>query len=328
MYQRIAVICMAFILDIMLGDPVYRLHPIRLIGKLISAIDMRLRKILNINDHREEDKRKKFICGGLLVVLVLGVAGGLCFSALWIAQKLYWGIRLVVETIVCYQMLAIKSLKNESMKVYHALKEGDVQKARYAVSMIVGRDTERLDEKGIAKAAVETVAENTSDGIIAPMIYILLFGAVGGVIYKTINTMDSMIGYKNDKYVYMGRIAAKLDDIVNFVPARISAFLMMIAGKILGYRLSDGWKIFCRDRFKHASPNSAQTEAVCAGLLQVRLGGDAWYFGELHSKPEIGDDINDISYEHIAVVNKFAYVTALLLLVAGVALLFICNRFV
>ena len=198
--------------------------------------------------------------------------------------------------------------------MYKALKKDDLEGARYAVSMIVGRDTQVLDATGVAKAAVETVAENTSDGVIAPLIYLAIGGPILGFMYKAINTMDSMVGYKNDKYMYFGRCAAKLDDVVNYIPARISA-LLMIAVSFLPGKAYDGkgaWRIWRRDRRKHASPNSAQTEAVCAGSLGVQLAGDASYFGKIVKKPTIGDAHRPVEYEDIKRANGLLYRTAIL----------------
>jgi len=193
---------------------------------------------------------------------------------------------VILEMIMTYQILAAKCLKVESMKVYKCLKENDLIAARHAVSMIVGRDTGRLDETGVAKAAIETVAENTSDGVIAPMLYTALGGPVLGFFYKAVNTMDSMVGYKNEKYLHFGRAAAKLDDVMNFLPARISALLMVgtafISGK--GYNGKQAWRIWRRDNRKHASPNSAQTESVCAGALGIQLAGRCQLFWQGREK--------------------------------------------
>ncbi|MBE5865055.1 MAG: cobalamin biosynthesis protein CobD [Lachnospiraceae bacterium] len=211
-----------------------------------------------------------------------------------------------------FQILATKSLRVESMRVYKCLKQEDLEAARQAVSMIVGRDTATLDEVGVAKAAIETVAENTSDGVIAPMLYTALGGPVLGFLYKAVNTMDSMIGYKNDKYLYFGRAAAKLDDIVNFIPARISAYLMIFSAFMSG-KCFDGrnaFKIYKRDNRKHASPNSAQTEAVCAGALRIQLAGDASYFGKIVKKPYIGDAYRKVESEDIKRANRLMYLTA------------------
>lgn len=224
--------------------------------------------------------------------------------------NLYAGI--IAEAVMTWQILATKCLRVESMRVYDALRTDGVDAGRRAVSMIVGRDTSVLDVAGVTRAAVETIAENTSDGVIAPMLYTAIGGPVLGFVYKAVNTMDSMLGYKNDKYMYFGRFAARLDDVVNFIPARISAYLM-IAAAFIGGRQFDGknaYRIFKRDRFNHASPNSAQTESVCAGALRVQLAGDAVYFGKLVKKKYIGDGLREIEYEDIKRANRLMYITA------------------
>lgn len=226
--------------------------------------------------------------------------------------NLYAGI--IAEAVMTWQILATKCLRVESMRVYDALRTDGVDAGRRAVSMIVGRDTSVLDVAGVTRAAVETIAENTSDGVIAPMLYTAIGGPVLGFVYKAVNTMDSMLGYKNDKYMYFGRFAARLDDVVNFIPARISAYLM-IAAAFIGGRQFDGknaYRIFKRDRFNHASPNSAQTESVCAGALRVQLAGDAVYFGKLVKKKYIGDGLREIEYEDIKRANRLMYITAFL----------------
>ena len=209
------------------------------------------------------------------------------------------------------------------MKVYAALKTGNIEKSRYAVSMIVGRDTANLDDKAVARAAVETVAENTSDGIVAPLLFLCLGGAPLGFFYKAVNTMDSMLGYVEMPYKNIGLVPAKMDDVMNFIPARFSAFLMLLGGWVLRLDVKNGWKIFKRDRFNHASPNSAQTESVCAGLLGLRLAGDAWYHGELHKKKFIGDALREIEYEDIPRACRLLYATAILALIicGGIKLL-------
>lgn len=182
--------------------------------------------------------------------------------------------------------------------------------------MIVGRDTQSLDETGVTKAAVETVAENASDGVIAPMLYILLGGGVLGAVYKAINTMDSMLGYKNERYLYWGRAAAKLDDVVNYLPARLTGLLLVVAASLQGLDGKNSWRIFCRDRYNHASPNAAHGEAACAGALHVQLAGDAWYFGQLYKKPLIGDADRPIEPEDIQRANQLLYGAGWLMLAA------------
>ena len=216
---------------------------------------------------------------------------------------------------MCWQCLAAKSLRDESMKVYKALETGDIEASRKAVSMIVGRDTAELDFDGVRKAAVETVAENASDGVAAPAIFMAIGGGGGGFIYKAVNTMDSMVGYKNEKYINFGKAAAKADDIFNFLPSRITAVLMIVSAALLGYDWKNAFRIFKRDRLKHASPNSAQTESVCAGALGVRLAGDAWYFGKLYKKDFLGDPYRKIENEDIIRANRLMYTAVFLLMV-------------
>lgn len=318
--NRLICLGAGFLLDMLLGDPYCLPHPVRWIGFLIGFLDRHLR--------RESDspsrKRHKGLC---LVIMMLLICGSVTFIGLFLLYHIHRTVGVIAESILCYQMLSMKCLKTESMKVCLALQAGDAEQARKAVSMIVGRDTERLDEAGIARAAVETVAENTSDGVIAPMFYLALGGGVLGVLYKTINTMDSMIGYKNEKYLDFGRYAAKLDDAVNYIPSRLAA-LMMIAGTAicrllfrpqkrqtgcLIYSAHDAWRIYRRDRYNHASPNSAQTESVCAGALGLRLAGDAWYFGRKVEKPYIGDALRPVEAEDICRANRLLYAASLLM---------------
>ena len=263
-------------------------------------------------ERRSKENSEKFRKGIILAVTVPIVSALVSALLLVVAYKLHPVCGVMIEAIMTYQILAAKCLKVESMKVYKSLKEEGLASARRAVSMIVGRDTQVLDETGVAKAAIETVAENTSDGVIAPMLYTALGGPVFGFVYKAINTMDSMVGYKNDRYLYFGRAAAKLDDVANYLPARISAFLM-IGCAFIGGKEFDGrraFRIYKRDNRKHASPNSAQTEAVCAGALGIQLAGDASYFGKVVKKPYIGDPVRAVEFEDIRRVNKLMYLTA------------------
>lgn len=319
--ERILIITTAFLLDMMLGDPHFLWHPVKGIGSVISVTEKGLFKVLRIKEERQADQKKKLAAGFFLVLVTLTVSVGVPFAALFIAQRIHPVLRIFLECVMCYQLLAMKSLKVESMKVYHALKEKGCGEARRAVAMIVGRDVERLDEKGVIRAAVETIAENTSDGVIAPLFYLFLFGTLGGFFYKAVNTMDSMTGYQNDRYLYFGRPAAKLDDLMNFVPARIAAVLMILTSFLLGFDGKQAWNIFKRDRFCHASPNSAQTEAVCAGALGIRLAGNAWYFGKLYQKPYIGDESRPVEAEDIPRTCRLLYGTSMFMLLLGVGIL-------
>ncbi len=314
-----------FLLDMILGDPYFLPHPVRLIGSLITKTEKYFRgKYLrnsgsgqNRNTgagwtQSERNAEKELRMGIWLVVIVTFAAPVTAASVLILAYLLHPLAGVAAEAVMTYQILAAKCLKVESMKVYRCLKNSDLQGARKAVSMIVGRDTECLDGEGIARAAIETVAENTSDGVIAPMLYTAVGGPVLGFWYKAVNTLDSMVGYKSEKYLYFGRAAARLDDGVNYIPARISAYLMILAACIGGKRFSGKWalSIYRRDNRKHASPNSAQTESVCAGALGIRLAGDASYFGKVVKKPYIGDDLRKVEFEDIRFANRLMYLTA------------------
>lgn len=318
MRERILAVCAGGLLDLILGDPHWLWHPVCGIGKIIEWTERGLRRLLGIRPEREADIEKKRAAGILLVLLVLAATLAVTWGLLTLAQAVHPVCRTVLECVICYQMLAMKSLKTESMKVCHALKSGDVEGARRAVSMIVGRDTERLTAEGITRAAVETVAENTSDGVVAPLLYMLIFGVYGGVAYKAVNTLDTMVGYRNDRYLYLGRFAARVDDVCNFVPARVSALCMIGAAFLLGMDGRRAAYIFRRDRYRHASPNSAQTESVCAGALGVELAGDAWYFGVLHKKPTIGDAVREVEAEDIVRANRLLYVTSAIVFGVGI----------
>ena len=312
-----------FLLDCMFGDPVWMYHPIRVIGNLISVLEKGLRKLLCSQipvSEQEKKNRREVLAGGILWILTVSLSFLVPAVLLFAARKIHPAVRFLLETFWCYQIFAARCLVGESKKVYQKLKEDDLPGARKAVSMIVGRDTENLTAEGVTTAAVETVAENTSDGVIAPLFYMLIGGAVLGFTYKAINTMDSMVGYKNDKYQWFGTAAAKLDDEVNFIPARVSAVLMILAAYLTGMDGKNAACIFRRDRFNHKSPNSAQTEAVMAGALDEQLAGDAWYFGKLHKKPTIGDPVREMELLDIRRSHKLLYGTAMLGLILGIIL--------
>ena len=295
-----------FVLDLIFGDPRWLYHPVCLIGKLISLLEKGIRRIF-------PKSQKGELAGGCLEVLLVC---GLCFLVPFGILHVLYGwqpwLGFLLETFWCYQLLATKSLKTESMKVYDRLVNGTLEEARYAVSMIVGRDTNSLTAEGVTKAAVETVAENASDGIIAPMFYMAIGGAPFMFLYKGINTMDSMLGYKNDRYLYFGRCAAKLDDAANYIPSRVSGWLMVAGTLFVGLDTKNAAKIYRRDRRNHASPNSAQTEAAMAGALDVQLAGNAYYFGKLYEKPTIGDAIRKVEAEDIPRANRLLYSTSVL----------------
>lgn len=305
--QHFLALILGFCVDLILGDPRGLAHPVQGMGRLIELLERGLRKTF------PSSPRGQLAAGGCLVVLVTGLTGVLTGGVLYLAGLVHGALRFLLEVVICWQTLATKSLRTESMKVVCALESGSLDDARRAVSMIVGRDTAQLSEEEVLNAAVETVAENASDGILAPLIWAAVLGPVGGMCYKAVNTMDSMVGYKNDRYLYFGRAAAKLDDFCNFLPARISGLLMCLAA-FFGFDAAGAWRIFLRDRKNHLSPNSAQTEAACAGALGLQLGGAHLYFGKLVEKPTIGDAARTVTRADVRRANDLALITAILAL--------------
>ena len=302
-----------FVLDTLFGDPPWLPHPVVLMGKAISALEKRLRARLPQTPQGE-------LLGGAVVAFTLPVGTFLLTSLVCLgAAKLSPWLGLAVQMFWCGQALAAKGLAQESTNVYRALIKPDLPAARKAVSRIVGRDTQNLTLEGVTKAAVETVAENASDGVIAPLLYMLLGGAPLALTYKAINTMDSMLGYKNEKYLYFGRAAAKLDDAANYLPSRLAGLLWCAAAALTGHSPKGARRIWRRDRRNHASPNSAQTESACAGALGVQLAGPAYYFGEYYAKPTIGDPLRPIEPEDIRRANRMMYAESVLALAVGLA---------
>lgn len=303
-----------FVLDLLFADPAWLPHPVVLMGKAITALEKYLRTRLPKTPQGE-------LCGGAVLAGILPV-GTFVLTALVckLAAALHPLAGLAVQMFWCAQALAAKGLVQESRNVYAQLKNHDLPAARKAVARIVGRDTQNLTEEGVTKAAVETVAENASDGVIAPLLYMLIGGAPLALTYKAINTMDSMLGYKNQKYLYFGRAAAKLDDAANYLPSRIAALLWVAAAALTGNSARGAWKIWRRDRRNHASPNSAQTESACAGALGVQLAGPAYYFGEYYDKPTIGDALRPVEPRDILRANAMMYTESVLALLLGLAL--------
>ena len=302
-------VLVGFLIDCLIGDPAALPHPIVLIGKGIAALEKRLRARFPATP---EGERK---AGRILVVCMILLSAVVPAAILWLCALVSRWLCFAVCCIMSWQIFAAKCLKQEAMKVQKCLDAGDLPAARHQVSMLVGRDTEDLTETQVAKAAIETVAENTSDGVIAPLFYLLLGGPVLGFVYKAINTMDSMLGYKNEKYLNFGRCAAKTDDVANFIPARLSALGMVAAATLTGFDGKNAARIWRRDRRKHASPNSAQTESVCAGALHIQLAGNAFYFGKLYEKPFIGDADRAVEAADIARSCALMYGTSIFLLV-------------
>lgn len=301
-----------FILDGIFADPAWLVHPVVIMGKAITALEKFLRKRL---PNTPEGER----LGGRTLAMALPVGtllitGGVC----WLFYRISPILGFAIELLWCAQALAAKGLAQESTNVYRELVKGDLPASRRAVSRIVGRDTAELTSEGVTKAAVETVAENASDGVIAPLFYMMLCGAPLALVYKAINTMDSMVGYKNEKYLNFGRAAAKLDDVANYLPSRIAALLWIASAALTGNDAKSAWRIWRRDRRKHASPNSAQTESACAGALNVQLAGPATYFDKYYDKPTIGDAVRAIEPKDILRANTMMYTASLLGLAAAV----------
>ena len=303
-----------FVLDAVFGDPAWLPHPVVLMGKCISKLEKTLRA-------RFPKTQQGELLAGAVLAFCLPVGTFLLTSAVCLlAAKISSWLGLAVQMFWCGQALAAKGLVQESRNVYNELVKPDLPAARKAVSRIVGRDTENLTAEGVTKAAVETVAENASDGVIAPLLYMLLGGAPLALTYKAVNTMDSMVGYKNETYLYFGRAAAKLDDMANYIPSRLAALLWAAAAALTGNDAKGAWRIWRRDRRNHASPNSAQTESACAGALGVQLAGPAYYFGEYYPKPTIGDALRPIEPQDILRADRMMYAASILALVLGLVI--------
>ena len=302
-----------FVLDALFGDPAWLPHPVVYMGKAISKLEKFLRPRLPKTPQGE-------LLGGAIVAFCLPVGTFLLTGLVcWGAARLHPLLGLAVQMFWCGQALAARGLVQESTNVYIELKKPDLPGARKAVSRIVGRDTAELTAEGVTKAAVETVAENASDGVIAPLLYMLIGGAPLALTYKAINTMDSMLGYKNEKYLYFGRVPAKLDDVANYIPSRLAGLLWVAAAAFTHNDAKGAWKIWRRDRRNHASPNSAQTESACAGALGVQLAGPAYYFGQYYPKLTIGDALRPIEPEDILRANQMMYVASSFALAWGCA---------
>lgn len=308
-----AILC-GFLLDLLLADPAWMPHPVVSMGKAIAALEKGLRA--RFPRTPEGERRAGRLLAAALPVGTAVICGGVCL----LARRLHPAAGFVVETVWCWQALALRGLAAESGRVYRELAKGDLPAARLAVGRIVGRDTQALTAEGVTKAAVETVAENFSDGVAAPLFWMLLGGAPLALVYKSINTMDSMVGYKNDRYLHFGRAAARLDDVANYLPARLAALLWIAGAFLTGHDGRNAWRIWRRDRRCHASPNSAQTESACAGALGVQLAGPAVYFGKQYDKPTIGDALRPVEPEDILRANRMLYAAGLLALAAGLAL--------
>lgn len=310
-----AVLC-GFLLDLALGDPAlpHCPHPVVLMGRCISALETLLRRLFPQTPKGE--LAAGCVLAAALPLVTLAVTGALC----WGAARLHPALGFTLQTLWCWQALAMKGLAAESRGVQQALQTEDLTAARRAVARIVGRDTQTLTAEGVTRAAVETVAENFSDGVFAPLLYMLLGGAPLAMVYKSINTMDSMVGYRNARYLYFGRAAAKLDDAANYLPSRLAALVWIAASAVTGHDGRGAWRIWRRDARNHASPNSAQCESACAGALGIQLAGPADYFGQRYAKPYIGDPVRPIEAADILRANRILYAAGFLAVTVGVAL--------
>lgn len=296
-----------FALDLIFGDPIRLPHPVVIMGRYIAWYERRLRPRF------PKAPRAEQLGGALLATSLIALTAAVTWGMCLLARRVHPGAELALQTFWCAQALAAKGLATESRRVYDALQGGDLSAARTAVGRIVGRDTARLDLAGVTRAAVETVAENFSDGVAAPMLCMFLGGAPLAMIYKAVNTMDSMVGYQNEAYQNFGKIPARLDDAANYLPSRIAALFLIAAAVWTGQDARGAWRVWRRDARKHKSPNAGQTEAVCAGALGIQLGGDAWYFGERHKKATLGDRNRPCVPADILIANRMMYRASFLL---------------
>ena len=301
-------IWIAYVLDLIFGDPQNIIHPVQIIGKMINIGEKSL-----LGKKYKSDRKYKFFAGMILNITIISLTYGITYLIHRTSENSI--IFTVAEIYLMYTVFSINSLAREGNRVYNILKEGNIERARKDLSYLVSRDTETMDEKMIIRSTMETISENTVDGIVAPMLYMFLGGLPLSMTYKAINTFDSMVGYKNEKYMDFGKFSAKLDDVANFIPARITGILIVIASMILGYDYKNSLKIFIRDRKNHSSPNSGHAEAGVAGALGVQFGGRVSYFGKEVDKPVIGDKIKDFELEDIKKNIKIMYAASFLSLV-------------
>jgi adenosylcobinamide-phosphate synthase len=316
-------IAAGFVLDLFIGDPPGIPHIVRFMGRIIAALEPPFRNAKYRNSGRAAPARLR-AAGVFFVGAVILCSAGIPLAALVLCYRFFPPAAFLLEAFLSWQLVAVKDLRTESMAVCSRLEAGDLSGARKQVARIVGRDTAVLDDEEVARAAVETVAENTGDGVASPLFYLMLGGGILGCCYKAVNTMDSMVGYKNERYIDFGRAAAKLDDALNFIPARLCALVMIAASFLLAFDGRGAWRIWRRDQRNHASPNSAQCEAVCAGALGLRLAGPAYYEGALENKPYIGDDTRPIEARDIVRANRLLYATAVLLFVLAMGVRICC----
>ena len=300
-FANILIMILGYVMDLVFGDPYWFPHPVRFIGKLISKTEKFIRK------HAKSEESLKY--WGILMWLVPVVTTAIVTALIVKIANFNKYVEIFVSAFIIYTTLSTKCLKDEATKIYNVLETGDIKKSREQLSYIVGRDTTNLSQSEIIRATVETVAENTVDGTISPMFYGFLFGPVGAMTYKAINTLDSMVGYKNDKYLNLGCVSAKLDDVANFIPARLTAIFMPLGAFLCGMNGANSFKIAIRDRKNHKSPNCAFAEGAAAGAIGVQLGGTNIYFGKEVYKPTIGDKKRELENYDIVRMNKLMYAT-------------------
>lgn len=291
-------ITIGFILDLIIGDPQNPYHPIRFIGALCKKLE---------TFFRERFKNNLKTAGLLTWIIAVVVVYTITKALLNVIGFISWPLATIAAGIMIYFCISAKALKVEGLKVVSYILKDDIECARKQLSYIVGRDTMNLDKEAILRAVIETIAENMADGVIAPLFYAGIGGAPLAFAYKAVNTMDSMFGYKNEEYMDFGYFPAKLDDVFNYIPARLAAYLTVASAYLLGFHGERSLKIYNRDKYNHSSPNSAHPEAAFAGALGVRLGGANYYFGKLVEKPTIGDNIEEITVDKVNAANKLLY---------------------
>ena len=306
-----------FILDLLIGDPNNPFHPVRGIGLLASKLETIFRKLL---------KNSLKIAGLIVWMITIILTFAITYGIIFVCMKINKYLGIIVQGIIIYFCISAKGLVVEGYKVIKYLNEGNIEKSRKQLSYIVGRDTESLDSKEITRAVIETIAENMSDGVIAPILFAGIFGAAGSMAYKAVNTMETMFGYKNEKYIKFGYFPAKLDDLFNYIPARVTGIFIIISSFFLKRDYKNSFKIYKRDRYNHTSPNSAHPEAAMAGALDIQLGGANYYFGKIVEKPVIGDKIKEIEINDVKKTAEILYLSAVMGFILMVIIKFIIYR--
>ncbi len=299
----------AFTLDLIVGDPRWLPHPVRLMGRFALALERPTRAVC----------RKPMLAGMVTALAVIGVSAGVAWGLLFLAETIHPWAKTGMSVFLIYTCLAARDLAAHSGRVGKALRSGDLPQAQLAVSMMVSRDTDCLDEAGATRGAIESVAENMVDGVAAPLLFAIVAGPVGAITFKAISTLDSTFGYKNEQYRQFGWASARIDDVANWLPARLTAPLIALAAMFLRFGPLAAMRCCLRDHGKHASPNSAWAEATVAGALGVQLGGPTRYAGVMSDHPTLGDAHVELSPKHIGQANRLMYVTTILLLALGLA---------